>query len=281
MENEKFAIKSTVVFSLMEFFLLRVLLRMGSFLPKSPSLDSFFDFTFSLGLASLNASLAFGFVAMGLFAFAFHRKGMRAHAFALSLVMALGLLSYTSFPLVYVSYQLVLLLAMGSVALGRKNNWVTLLSISLVCTFYYQLSLSLAPLGAALPFGADIFSLGEILAVATPILILPSLKRDYVAGSIAALFALAFLAVSKASFIPMFAVWTLYFTMILPSPIYAAAIFAFVYALICLLQNRRNEGVGLLLVGLGGRMFQNVYLTNLPVLGILMLAFWQDIKKAD
>lgn len=277
-----FPVKAVLAFSLMEFLLLRILLRMGSFLPKTQALDSFFGFLLSLGLASLNASLAFSSAAIALFAISLHSNGMRREAFVLFSVISLGFLSYLSLPIIYASYQIVLLSIFSWVSVGghEKRVWVKLLSLSLACTFYYQLALSLSPLGISLPFGVSIFSIGEILAVAAPLFILPSLKKNYLAAAVSFVFSFAFLAVSGAAFVPMFAVWTLYFTMILPSPVYAISLFAFIYSAISMWMGERRSGAfGLLLVGIGGRMLQNVYLTHLPVLGVLVLIFDGFSKK--
>ncbi|MFQ5838894.1 MAG: hypothetical protein ACE5HJ_08985 [Thermoplasmata archaeon] len=276
-----FALALTVTAALLEFFLLRLLLRMGALIPAGETIDRIFGLLMNGGLVSLNVALMAGAVSIAAVALLLRNNILgRSLAALLMALLAMGiLLAVLAEPFVPFLYQALGMATLVPLILlhPRKRSWDFLGSCAIVAaigtTYYYQAALNSSALGLGLPYASSIFSGGEVMAIAAPILLLPDRRWRAWVVPLALLPAIAFLMVSSNTFVPLIATWTVYFTLLLPAPIYAVALGAYIYSVTDLLSTRSQRwmGVGLMLVTLGGRMFQNTYLALLSLLGALLI----------
>lgn len=275
-----FFVSLAVIAAVLEFVFLRLLLRGGGFAPAGEALDRLFALLRTGGLASLTAALLASGVALALVAYLLWRTRGPARVLATLLgllLLATLLLSVLQRPVVHLAYQLLAMAALGALLYLRRGwrTWDLAAACVLVAavgtTYYLQASLALASLGVSLPLPNTVFRYGEGLAVAAPLLLLPGRRWRPRLLPLALLPAAAFLLAAQSAMLPLVAAWTLYFTLFLPAPLYAAALAAFVYDLGDLLQEApRWMGLGLLLLALGGRVFQTTYLVQLSLLGLLL-----------
>lgn len=271
-----------VVAALIEFVLLRLLLRGGAFAPPGAVMNAIFDFLLQVGLAALNFSFLAAGVALALVAFLLLRGGTIRKWVALLIwsLLAVGillpLLLHSAMPLLYHALSMAIVVPL-LLLFPRKRSWDFLaactIGAALGATYYFQASLSASALGIFLPWSTEIFSVGEILAVTAPFLFLLGRHWRPWLVPLAALPVIIYLLASQSAFVSLVAVWTVYFTLFLPAPIYALALGAYTYDLGDLLYGKpqRWMGIGLLLIALAGRMFQVTYLAQLSLLGLILL----------
>ncbi|MFQ5907259.1 MAG: hypothetical protein ACE5JE_00290 [Thermoplasmata archaeon] len=270
-----------VVASLVEFVLLRLLLRGGAFAPPGAVMNAIFDFLLRVGLAALNFSFVAAGVALALVAFLLLQGGARQKSVALLIAVLLGVglllpLLHLALPWLYHALSMAIVIPL-LLLFPRKRSWDFLaactIGAALVATYYFQASLSAPAVGIPLPFATEIFSVGEILAVTAPFLLLLGRHWRPWLVPLAVLPVVIYLLASQSAFVSLVAVWTVYFTLFLPVPIYALALGAYTYDLADLLYDRprRWMGMGLLLIALAGRMFQVTYLAQLSLLGLILL----------
>ena len=67
------------------------------------------------------------------------------------------------------------------------------------------------------------------------------------------------------------ATWAIYFTLHLPVPLYAVALWFYVYMIVDLLRQRSPTAFSFLFIVLAGRMLNTIYLNQLALLSVLML----------
>ncbi len=272
---------SVAAASIVEFVLLRLLLRGGAFAPPGAVIDALFDLLLTVGLAALNFAFLAAGVSLALMAFLLLRGGITRKSvalliwFLLALGLLLPLLLHPSVPLLYHGLSMAVVVPL-LLLFPRKRSWDFLatcaIAAALGTTYYFQASLSVFAMGVPLPYATEIFSVGEILAVTAPFLLLPGRRWRPWFVPLAALPAIAFVLASQSAFASLAAVWTVYFTLFLPAPIYALALGVYAYDLADLLHDKpqRWMGVGFLLIGIAGRMFQNTYLAQLSLLGLIL-----------
>jgi hypothetical protein len=281
----------TVAAALVEFFLLRTLLRMGAFAPPGETIDAIFNLLLTGGLVGFNVAIITSAVAIAIIA-ALLWRGLLGRVLATLLITLLAvaaLLSAFAAPVVLILYQGLAVAAIVTLAVLHPNrrSWDFAGSVAvlaaIVSTLYYQADLNASALGAGLPYASSVFSGGEVAAIAAPLLLLPGRRWRRWAVPVALLAAVAFLMMSSRPFVPLVAAWTVYLTLLLPSPVYAVALGALVYVLWDLLSDptRRWMGYGLLLVALAGRMFQNTYLAHLSLLGAILMVLPATVILAE
>lgn len=270
-----------VAASFVEFILLRLLLRGGAFAPPGETIDRLFNILLTAGLAGLNFAFIATGLALALLAFFLlrGRATQRSLAILIWSLLAVGILLpfllRSILPLVYQGLSIAVLVPLLLLH-PRKRSWNFLgacaIAAALGSTYYFQASLNSAALGLSLPHSSTIFSGGELMAVAAPFLLLPGRRWRPWVVPLAALPAIAFIMASQSAIVSLAAVWTVYFTLFLPAPIYALALGAYTYDLADFLRDRPQRwiGVGLLLVGIAGRLFQNTYLAQLSLLGLIL-----------
>ncbi len=178
------------------------------------------------------------------------------------------------------------LVVVGVLLGSGRGTWdivgAVVLAAAVGTTYYLQAGLALSSLGLDLRFSNGVFGVGEGLAVAAPLLLLPGRRWRPRLLPLALLAGAGFLLASRWDLLPLVAAWTVYFTMFLPAPLYAAALAAYVYDLGDLLrQAPRWMGFGLLLVALGGRVFQTTYLVQLSLLGLLLFLLPAHLLSAE
>ncbi|MFQ5918550.1 MAG: hypothetical protein ACE5I4_00725 [Thermoplasmata archaeon] len=277
----RMAILLAVFGALIEFVLLRLLLRGGAFAPPGAILDQLFSLMLTLGLAALNFAFLTTGIALALVAFILFRRGILERTAALLIVallavgLLLPLLSHPTTPLLYQGLLLVLLLPL-LLLFPRRRSWDFLAACAIAgalgTTYYFQAGLSGAAIGLQLPYVSEIFSGGEVLAVAAPLLLLPGRGWRPSLVPVAALAAVIFVFVSASAFVSLAAVWTVYFTLFLPMPVYAVALGAATYSLAAFLSDKSTRwmGAGFLLILVAGRMFQSTYLAQISLLGFIL-----------
>lgn len=267
--------------SLVEFILLRLLLRGGAFAPPGESLDRLFALLMTAGLAGMNFALIAIGVSVALIAILLFGRTVSQSSLAILLWLLIvvgALLPILLTPLATLLYQGLSVGVLGLLLMlhPRKQSWDFLGAVAIVAavftTYYYQSSLSLSALGLRIPNPNLVFSGGEVIAVAAPLLLLGGRKWRPWLVPLAALPVVGFMIASSSAIVPLAAAWTVYFTLFLPLPVYAVALGAYAYVLGDTLRTppQRWMGLGLLLVGLGGRMFQSTYLAQLSLLGALL-----------
>lgn len=277
----RFLLIIAVSAAVVEFLLLRLLLRGGAFAPPGAVIDQLFDLLLTLGLAALNLAFLAAGVVLALVALLLLRGGTTNKTVALLIwaLLAVGLLLplllHPMTPLLYHGLSMAVVIPL-LLLFPRKRSWDFLaactIAAALGTTYYFQASLSASAVGFQLPYASEVFSAGEILAISAPLLLLPGRHWRPWFVPLAALPAFAFILASQSVFVSLAAVWTVYFTLFLPVPIYALALGAYTYNLADLLsdQPHRWMGVGLLLIALAGRLFQNTYLAQLSLLGLIL-----------
>ncbi len=276
-----FILTITVIGALLEFILLRLLLRVGAFAPSGETFNVMFSVLLTGGLAARNVALIAAAVSVASIALLLWRGIIkRSLAAILWSILALGflLLAFRG-PLALLVLQVLGLAALVPLILlhPEKRSWDFVGSCAIVAalasTFYYQADLNASSLGLGLLHAPEVFSGGEILAVAAPILLLPDRRWRWWAAPLAVAAAVIYVMVSSYAFVPLIAVWTVYITLFLPAPVYAVAAGAYVYDLADMLSRRslRWMGYGLLLVALAGRVFQDTYLSFISLVGVLLI----------
>lgn len=271
----------TVVASLVEFFLLRLLLRAGALAPITDLITIIFQVLLYVGLGGLYVSVLASGLTLGIIAVLLWRPDPRGALTILLLallVVAASFFVLQSRPLMLVypflgMAVLVLLIVMHP----RKRSWDFAGALAVVLaigtTLYLLADTNARSFGWELDYAQEVFSGGEILAVAAPILLVFGRRWRPLAAVAAVAAATGFYVVSSSPFVPLVAAWTVYLTYFLPIPVYAVALAALVYDLGDMLTdpNQRWMGYGLLFVVIGGRLFQTTYLAQLSILGALLL----------
>jgi hypothetical protein len=80
-----------------------------------------------------------------------------------------------------------------------------------------------------------------------------------------------FLLAARSPLLAPIATWAIYFTLHLPVPLYAVALWFYVYMAVDLIRQRSPTAFSFLFILLAGRMLNTIYLNQLALLGVLML----------
>ncbi len=271
----------TVVAALVEFFLLRILLRGGAFAPQGETIDLVFEVLMTVGLVGLAVGGLTSALCLLTIAVLVWRPGpLKGLTVLIVSVLALSAL----FVLLAESVLLLLypLVALAMLALliflhPRKRSWdfagAAAAAVAIGTTLYALAATNAASVGWELEYAQEVFSAGEIVVIAVPILFIFGRRWRPWAAAAGIAAGAAFYSVSLSPYVPLVSAWTIYVTYFLPTPVYAVALGALVYCLADMLadSSQRWMGYGLLLVALAGRAFESTYLAQLSLLGAILL----------
>ena len=77
----------------------------------------------------------------------------------------------------------------------------------------------------------------------------------------------------------LFSTWVFGYTLFLPFPIYAAALWLYANTIIRMLKVKEEVAYGLIFIFLAGRNLQSVYLTLIAILGIFLIISYVHLGK--
>ncbi len=276
-----FLVTVTAAAALVEFILLRLLLRGGAFAPAGEIITLAFEILQTVGLIGFYAAAITSGLVLLVVAILIWRPGPRRGLTILILsVLALAaLFAILRETILIVLYPFAIMATLALLLLlhPRKRSWdfagAAAAVVAIGTNLYLLAATNAAGLGWELEYAQEVFDAGEYFAVATPILfILGRRWRPWAAiAGIAA--AALFYAFALNPLVPLIVAWTIYLTYFLPIAVYAVALGALVYCLGDMITDpsQRWLGYGLLLVAIAGRLDQTTYLAQLSLLGGLLL----------
>jgi len=285
-----------VVAALLEFLLLRFVVRMGPALPSGEAVTTLLSWASNAGLLFLNVSVTAGLALLAVLLVALPREDRRVSAAPLWAAAALALGVFVArlagphvselalgpvfiLSLNAVSVLTVLLIAFGAVVVRRGLLPLTVLGVA-YCAALLHYAAAIAPL-----VGGPAWGRGTSLAVAEALLLLtgpavlwtlrPSWRpRAALAATAIAVTYLA-LATARPWIASALVIWDFGFSSYLPSFVYALGLGTLVYAVLALARDGRRgalASMGLALVALGGLRLDYVHYSVLAVVGMLLLA---------
>lgn len=288
------SLKFLVVAALAEFTLVRIFSRMGMILPKTETVFLVYNSLTFLGSASFNFAAVLAVILLLLAAYSMARGLTKIGKLTAALVAAIIGISILSFlaidPILSLLYDLTILaifvlLAKQAFANGNsetRNLLVILVVVTYAFSYYFKIATTLAQSAAATPASArviEMFNLGEASALLGSVMVFAFALRSgarhragyaVLAGAVTLLFSLAY--VGNPWITAIITTWTTGFTLYLPFPAYALALFLFIYGVGMISQKERIVAYGLILVFLAGRALQLTYLNLLAVLGVLLVS---------
>lgn len=171
-----------------------------------------------------------------------------------------------------------------------RRAMVTLLAGGYLCYFYFKLSNILFQEGLADPEGktglggVEALSLGELLILLNGLVIFMAYGWPSFRGALfrwrmtqslllPSLLTLAFISACLVNsyMVPMLTIWSLGFTLYLPLPLYAVALFLFSFTAFDCLAQKRHIGYGLAFIFVAGYALALPYQTLLAVLGTSLI----------
>ncbi len=289
-----FLARTLLVCAIVEFVLLRILLRLGPVLPEDALTTTVLAGTRQMGLLSLNLAIVAGMAFMVALWISLHgsadevapRLVRPALTLALAATLAGFVLPYVSkgaWGAVALTFQSVMsLLALFLLSAGLLSRRATLpmavvLLALYIAAFYHYLGRASAVLGSPLP-GASVSllvaeAMTAFLAPALLLAVAPRRRvRALVAGAIAAIVYLG-IALRMPWAASALAIWDFGFTSALPSYWYAGALGVLAYAVVTLMGSKQwaPAGAGLALMALGGLRVDYGYYTLLIMCGALLV----------
>ncbi len=287
-----------VVVALVEFLLLRLLIRLGPMLPARAEVAGLAQGAVFAGTAALNLAVILAIAGLFLVA-ALTPHRLLAGWVALTALAALALKLAPGADVLFIVYSGLALAAMVMVLVVAAARSVTgpdltglkdlsglsflLAGCFLAATVlgaYPVVAASAARLDWALPVAPFAPFAGEALAVVVALLTWAAYRPRWsrsavvVATVLTALF-LA-LALVRPWLVSTLAMWTVTFSLFLPFPVYALALGLFVYGVAALAQgdlDQRRQAYGLVLIALAGLKWDYSYLSLLSILGFMLLTF--------
>ncbi|MFQ5762166.1 MAG: hypothetical protein ACE5PO_03945 [Candidatus Bathyarchaeia archaeon] len=287
------SVKILVPLVALEFLLLRVFMRV-SFLVNMD--QSTAHFLVSLGEVAFN--LAFIISGLTLVILALHltrsSRAFKPLSFLILVLIGVELLLFVnSSSLLLLTYNgtFLTLVLTAVVLVGRRGvgslSFLAVVGGVYTASTYYNWASLLTGFGIHLPWSSELFSIGELLALAAlvPAFLALRVWWDRVAAPIATIGAFLLLLASQGPFLPLLATWAVNFTLHLHPLLYAVALWLFLYIVVVLLRRPGEEvklsAFGLLLIAFGGLMLQLTYLTQIAVLGLLLLTLFFPSPSAE
>ncbi len=286
----------------LEVILVRPFLKVGWGILRGGPFPSLYEVLITLGPLILSISLLLSLISSGLAGYLFIKSPSKSDAitsaFLLSFVV-IGMLSlFTTLDVVLLMAQnIAALIVITLMALRFTTDGATkmvkiitmLLISSYSSAFWFGIAPALFALGGPKPaYMVEIFNVGEALTImnALPLyfLFVGSRRIKYSRGSElimpsipTALFVGAYLV--NPGLTALFSTWVFGFTLYLPFPLYAIAIWLYADTIIKMLEVKEEVAFGLLFIFLAGRNLQSVYLTLLAIIGIFLLTRYAYFKK--
>ncbi len=257
------AIRAVAVAALVEFGLLRVVLRLGPVLPWTPAAKALFDGVVLAGTAALNAAAILGAIAVALWVFKEADFGPRRWAVALT---GTSLVVGSFIPLA----ELAGAWAAGLALVALLGGFEARSRVALLPATAYGAVAVYWIIGAETGTGLWV-GLAEAAAVGLGFwfffrnLPLRSLRR--LAGGLLAGLALTATLYLAGWLVKAVGIWTVGISFFLPAPFYGLALAGLLWQLLADRQDVR--GVGLLLLVLGGLRVDVSYFALLSLTGLL------------
>lgn len=302
-----------ILSALVEFFLLRILNRMGNMLPAWMTGDVMAGLVF-IGNIGGNVALLTGVLAIIALAGVFWGKKM-----FLSIVMILwipilvgvqivgsGVSAAVILGVFMAAFMMGALIGIGIIAQIRRvrvggsspdlmHRLVQVSPIVLLIfvlftylgAFYLHIGDTLANLGWGPPNRADVYGAVEWFAVGAAFLAPVAFWRRFEAKNlilptVGAMIITAF-ALARPDILPLASIWSIGFRLNLPLPLYIGALWCFLFSLVNLFAEEDRGGYlvpGLLLLFLSGRMLNDFYVIHLAVLSIVFLSLTDELKRS-
>lgn len=253
-----------------EVLLLRIALRLGPVLPAQASVTPLFAGVEWLGVVALNVAVLAGCLLIGLAALAAVRAGpggaLLAFALVGAIVVGLGLPTLVDVlpdgmaGIVHgtVFGTAILLTVLGAAQPVRLRAVLALAGLAQILALAQAVTQAVGPLGGADTLGGRPSVLAETVAVAAA-LALPWLcrvrpRRGELALGLAAGLPVAVAGAAQPWGLATVAIWTMAFTLFLPSILYGAALASVVVTVLALwrVPGGRELAAGLVLIWLAG-----------------------------
>ncbi|MBI4496665.1 MAG: hypothetical protein HY689_02040 [Chloroflexi bacterium] len=273
---------------LVEVAFLRLALRLGQALPPDERLGRVFSGLATLGLAAQNFAVLLGVAVLaGLCWRQVRLPGVRRRLSGALLLAAglstLGLALGPSSPGMMIAASLLAFVAMGTVwytapvlSGGRPSRrWLGLALVGYGALAYHYSAQAASSLGLAVAWTAPAYFVAEAAAVAAAVALVPLLRPRWqlsraMAVSLLPAILLAALWVRPWT-IASLTVWTFGFTLFLPAPVYALALWSFLYTVSALVRGGpedRRLALGLTFIALAGLKLDYSYFALLALLGV-------------
>lgn len=295
--------------ALVETLLLRLVTRVGVYMPKDGSVTDAIQAASFLGSLAFNFAslLAIALVVLVLASLVLRiESGVRRVAFAglsLAMLTGLGLSLATGAPAADALFGIAVALLVGFIGLvlaGERHSTpgarpaLALMVAAYFCYQYYLLGhlfYRILDYGAVPPLSITVLRLGEVLTLAAAAAAfwawgLPRWRWVGSAGlaAVAAvLVALTLAGLSPASTIAILALWTTGLSLFLPFPIYLLALALYLLTLVACWRSGDAfwAAAGLLLVLLAGYMAESTYGHLLLLLGVAFLSRAIPLARPD
>lgn len=290
-------IKILLLSSFLELVFNRIFSRAAVFIPKDGYLVSLYNLLSSFGIILFNLSSILLLLVLFLIIDSKLQRSDRTDITLSSLLLFLIILSIAfifipptaGLSLIYNLASLASILLITThlyASSGRRIEKLTILTLSALylSSYYYRLShiyYQLSGNTSAPILSVEAFNFGEFLVLPLSVLIFAAysgvLNRRDLNWKIAILptiFAAIFVALNLMSYkmTAIFSIWSLGFTLFLPYPLYALAIWLFSFTLIKLISQGRFAGYGLAFIFIAGYAFWLSYHNLLSLLGLLLLS---------
>jgi len=173
--------------------------------------------------------------------------------------------------------------------LGSKFAFVSFLVLALgtyLAALYLHLGDALNNFGWGPPNRAEVYGGGEILALTAAYMTIfafwrkPDLRNLSISTAAVALLLIPFLL--RPDILSLVAFWSLGFQLLPFYPLYLAAVWSYVFALVNVASRGLEENYllhGLLLIALVGRMLSDFYSIQLAIVGLLFVSLSQDLSR--
>ncbi|MEE8400581.1 MAG: hypothetical protein V3R86_00295 [Candidatus Hydrothermarchaeaceae archaeon] len=281
----------------MELVFNRIFSRAAVFIPKDGYLVSLYNLLSSFGIIIFNLSSIFLLLVLFLIIDSKLQRPNRTNIALSSLLLFLIILSIAfifipptaGLSLIYNLASLASILLITTqlyASSGKKIEKLTIITLSVfyLCSYYYRLShISYQLLGitSAPTLSVETFNFGEFLVLPLSVLIFATYSgvlngRDlnWKMAILPTIFAAIFVAsnLMNSEMTAIFSIWSLGFTLFLPYPLYAIAIWLFSFTLIKLISQGQSRGYGLAFIFIAGYAFWLSYHNLLLLLGLLLLS---------
>lgn len=273
-----------------EFALTRLMIRIGFLFPKGELTTTITQALLPLGQVAYNLAFIISSLTLGAIAIVLAMKPKMGGVLSTLIFLLLALSHITVLTLtppeiwaaLMVGFNLASIsIILGAIALAEKRGWVKLsffiaLGLAYASSQYYSLYAALSILTVQIPFGVEGASLAEIFALTTAILAFFAFRPGWsrVGVVISAVVVALFLVAAQSPTLPLITTWVISFRLYLPLFVYALALGLYTYTITGLFVKRSTGRVlsfGLILIALGGITPPLTYLTQLAVVGVLLL----------
>lgn len=286
----------------LEVLFVRPFLKVGWGFIRGGPLPSLYEVLITLGPLILSGSLLLALISAGLAGYLLIKDPSISDGITSAFLLGFLVLGVFS---VFTTPEVVLLMAQNIAALivitlmalrftkDEATKMAKIVAVLLISSYFGAFWFGVAPalfaLGGPKPaLMMEIFNVGEALTIvnALPLyLLFVGIGREkysrgskFILPSIPpVLFVGAYL--TNPALTALFSTWVFGYTLFLPFPLYAAALWLYADTIIRMLKVKEEVAYGLLFIFLAGRNLQSVYLTLLAILGVFLLTRHAHLQK--